>query len=90
MPDSNSLHVLILDVSPLAWGERNLRRQVSDKQQAARGKDFAVGPVVLDELLQAVQAFGGAACSMERDAGLIVFGVADQEIAVVYPRKDGA
>lgn len=91
MPDSNSLLVIILDVSPLAWGNRDLQRKVNDQRQQARGKPTgSAGPAILEEVLDAVQAFSSAACSIEREAGLIVMGVADSEIAVIYPRKDGA
>lgn len=88
MPESNSLLVIILDVSPYPWGDRDMKRKVQDKALLARNK-ASVGPAMLEEVLEAVQAFSGAACSIEREAGLIIIGVADNEIAVVYPRKDG-
>lgn len=88
MPDSNSLLVIILDVSPLAWGNRDLARKLNDQRQQKRGKPSA-GPAKLEEVVDSVQAFSSAACSIEREAGLIVMGVADAEIAVLYPRKDG-
>ena len=88
MPESNSLLIIILDVSPLAWGSRDFQRKAQDKARFAKNKS-SIGPATLEEVLEAVQAFGGAACSIERDAGLIIIGVADNEVAVVYPRKDG-
>ena len=81
---SRSLLVLVVDVSPLAWGERDLQRAAQDKARAAAGKR-SVGPVVLNELLESVQAFGRAFAS-EPGAGLLVVGVADNESAVLFPR----
>lgn len=89
MPDSNSLLVIVLDVSPEAWGSRGLQRKAQDKKRAEQNKK-SIGPATLEEVIEAIQAFSGAACSIEREAGLIVIGVADSEIAVLYPRKDGA
>lgn len=89
MPEaSNSLLIIILDVSPLAWGSRDFHRKAQDKARFAKNRT-SLGPATLEEVLDAVQAFGGAVCSIERDAGLIIIGVADNEVAVVYPRKDG-
>jgi hypothetical protein len=87
MSGSHSLLVIILDVSPLAWGERDLKRTAMDKARSAQGKR-SVGPAILEEVLEALQAFASAACCLEREAGLIIMGVADSEIAVLYPRKD--
>jgi transcription initiation factor TFIIH subunit 3 len=84
--ESNSLLVLVLDASPLAWGERDLKRTVTDKAREAQGKR-SIGPAILEEVLEAVQAFGSAFCGIERDAGLIIIAVADNEAAVVFPRK---
>lgn len=86
-PDSRSLLVIALDVSGLAWGERDLKRAAQDKARLAAGKR-SIGPAILSEVLEAVQAFSSAFCNIERDSGLIVIGVADNETAVVYPRKD--
>jgi len=88
MPDSNTLLVIILDVSPEAWGSRGLQRKAQDKKRAEVNKP-SMGPAILEEVLDAIQAFSSAVCSIEREAGLIVIGVADGEIAVLYPRKDG-
>jgi transcription initiation factor TFIIH subunit 3 len=84
---SNSLLVIVLDVSPLAWGERDRKRTAQDKQRTAAGKR-SVGPAVLEEVLESVQAFAVAACSIERSVGIVILAVADNECATVYPRKD--
>jgi len=85
--DAHSLQVLILDASPLAWGERDLKRTAQDKARAAANKR-SVGPAVLGEVLEAIQAYSSGYCCIERDAGLIVIAVADNETAIVYPRKN--
>jgi transcription initiation factor TFIIH subunit 3 len=84
---SHSLLVIILDISPLAWGERDLRRTAQDKQRAAQEKR-SVGPAILEEVLESVQALAVAVSSIERSSGILVLGVADNESAVVFPRKD--
>ena len=84
---SNTLLVLVLDVSPLAWGDRDFKRTASDRARAAAGKG-SVGPAVLEEVLDAVQAFSNAVLSLERDACPIISCVAGNETAVVYPRKN--
>ena len=85
--DERPLTVLVIDVSPVAWGERELKRQASDKARLAAGKR-STGPATLEELLSAVKAFASAFQSLERDSALLVVGVAASEVAVVYPRKD--
>jgi len=84
---SQSLLVMVLDVSPLAWGDRDLTRTGQDKARAAAGKR-SVGPVVLQEMLESAQAFASAFGTIERESGLVVMGVADNETAVLFPRKD--
>ena len=84
---NNTLLMIVLDVSPLAWGERDVKRTALDRARAAAGKG-SVGPAVLEEVLDAVQAFGNAVKSLERDACLIISCVAGNETAVVYPRKN--
>lgn len=79
--------VLVLDVSPVAWGERDMRRTASDKNRIAAGKR-SLGPATLDELLSAVQAFASAFGSLDREATLVLVAVAGNQTAVVYPRKD--
>ena len=85
--DENPLTVVIIDVSPVAWGDRDLRRTASDKQRQAQGKT-SVGPLILEELLAAVQAFASSFMSLNRDSALVLVGVAGNEVAVLYPRKD--
>ena len=84
---SNTLLVIVLDVSPLAWGERDVKRTALDRSRAADGKGSA-RPCLLEEVLDAVQAFGNAVHSTARNVGLLVSAVADNETAVVYPRKN--
>lgn len=85
--ETSSLLTIVIDVSPLAWGERDLKRTAQDKARSAQGKR-SVGPAILEEVLEAVQAYASAFCGIERDAGLIIIAVADNESAVVYPRKN--
>lgn len=85
--ESRSLLVLIVDVSPLAWGERDLQRTAQDKSRKAAGKERSVGPAVLEEALQSVAAFGSAYLSLERTAGLVILAVADNASAIVFPCK---
>jgi len=85
--ESHSLLCLVVDVSPLAWGERDLQRTAQDKGRGAAGKR-SIGPAIIEEVLEAVQAFCSAYSSLERDSGLLVLAVADGESAVVYPRKN--
>ena len=81
------LTVLVIDVSPVEWGERDLRRTASDKACLAKGKPSR-GPATLEDLLLALQAFASAFVSTERESALLMVAVAGNEIAVVYPRKD--
>lgn len=85
--DQNSLAVVVIDVSPVVWGERELRRAASDKSRLAAGKR-SLGPAILEEVLSSVQAFANAFLAMEKDAALLMVAVAGKEVAVVYPRKD--
>mmetsp|Transcript_7616 Transcript_7616/g.15772 ORF Transcript_7616/g.15772 Transcript_7616/m.15772 type:complete len:359 (-) Transcript_7616:450-1526(-) len=82
-----SLTVLVVDVSPVTWGKRDVRRNKNDRDRFAKGKP-SVGPANLDDLLSAVQAFSSAFSSLERDSALILVAVAGSEVAVVHPRKD--
>jgi transcription initiation factor TFIIH subunit 3 len=82
-----SLTVLVVDVSPVTWGRRDLIRTASDRARSAKGKP-SVGPANLDDLLSAIQAFSSAFSSLERDSALILVAVAGSEVAVVHPRKD--
>jgi transcription initiation factor TFIIH subunit 3 len=85
--DERPLTVLVIDVSPVAWGERDMKRTASDKARLAAGKR-SLGPATLEELLSAVQAFCSAFGTLERDAALVLVAVAGSHTAVVYPRKD--
>ena len=85
--DENPLTVVIIDVSPVAWGDRDLRRTASDKQRQAAGKS-STGPLILEELLSSIQAFASAFVSLDRESALLFVAVAANEVAVVYPRKD--
>lgn len=85
--NSNTLLVLVLDVSPLEWGERDMKRTALDRTRQADGKG-SMGPAVLEEVLAAIKAFCNAVCSLERDAAVIVVAVADNECATIYPRKN--
>lgn len=85
--DERSLTVVVVDVSPVVWGHREMRRRLSDKARAEAGK-LSAGPTTLDELLSAVLVFSSAFASLERDSALLLVAVAESEVAVVYPRKD--
>ena len=60
---STSILALVVDVSPLAWGERDVQRSAQDRARAAAGKR-SLGPCTLDELLTAIQAFVATYTSM--------------------------
>jgi transcription initiation factor TFIIH subunit 3 len=83
---SNSLLVIVVDVSPSAWGDREWKRTAQDQQRTAQGKR-SVGPAILHEVLESIVAFAVAASSMERSAGIIIMGVADQTSAILFPRN---
>jgi len=85
--EERPLTVLVVDVSPVVWGERDMKRTASDKARLAAGKR-SLGPATLDELLSAVQAFASAFGSLDRDSALVMVAVAGNQTAVVYPRKD--
>lgn len=85
--DERPLTVLVMDVSPAPWGERDMKRNASDKARLAAGKR-SMGPATVDEMLSAVQAFCSAFGSLERDAALVLVAVAGNQSAVVYPRQD--
>eukprot|EP00531_Pseudo-nitzschia_arenysensis_P015326 CAMPEP_0116128184 /NCGR_PEP_ID=MMETSP0329-20121206/7226_1 /TAXON_ID=697910 /ORGANISM="Pseudo-nitzschia arenysensis, Strain B593" /LENGTH=366 /DNA_ID=CAMNT_0003622309 /DNA_START=253 /DNA_END=1353 /DNA_ORIENTATION=+ len=82
-----SLTVVVVDVSPVTWGKRDILRTKNDRARFALGKP-SVGPANLGDLLSAVQAFSSAFSSLERDSALILVAVAGSEVAVVHPRKD--
>jgi len=82
-----SLTVVVIDVSPVTWGKRDLQRTASDRARSAKNKP-SIGPAKLDDLLSAIQAFSSAFSSLERDSALVLVAVAGSEVAVVHPRKD--
>ena len=85
--DKRALLVIIVDVSPTTWGERDLKRAANDKARLAAGKR-SVGPATLEDALASVEAFAGAYASLEEDGVVMVIAVAENECAVVYPRKN--
>lgn len=85
--DSSSLVVFVIDISSLAWGERDIQRAAQDKVRLAQNKRSA-GPAILEDVLESIQALCSAICSIERGAGISLIAVADNESAIVYPRKD--
>ena len=85
--DEHPLTVIVLDVSPVTWGQRDWIRTTSDKNRLAQGKR-SVGPTTLEELLSAIQAFASAFVSLERESAILLVGVAGNEVAVLHPRKD--
>ena len=86
-PPSRALLVLVVDVSPVVWNERDLKRAASDKNRLAAGKR-SVGPATLPELLQSIETFCGAFLSLDRKCAMLVVGVAGNESALLFPRKD--
>jgi len=87
--NKKSLLVLIIDVTPKAWGERELRRKVSDQKRLASNKP-SIGPARLSsDLLPAIVTFLVAYASLHRENCAVVIAVAGNETAVVYPRKGG-
>ena len=84
---SNTLLVIVLDVSPLTWGERDdLRKNFS--QNSNKSTKAKWPPAILEEVLTAVQAFCNAVYSLERSAAVVIVAVADQQVATVFPRKN--
>jgi transcription initiation factor TFIIH subunit 3 len=85
--EAKSLLVVILDCTPYAWGEREIRRKVSDQKRLAQ-KRSSVGPArlttdVLPALISLLLAFS----SLHRENCAVVIAVAGDEVAIVYPRK---
>ena len=84
-----SLLTLILDVSPTTWGERDLKRTAQDRARFAASKR-SVGPARLDDMLTSTIAFCLSFAALKRDNAVVVVGVADDEVAILYPRKGGS
>jgi len=93
MPPANthdrSLLTLVLDLTPSTWGERDLQRSDSDPKRFAANKR-SIGPGRLEDVLSSTIAFCLAFAALRRDNTVVVIGVADDEVAVLYPRKGGA
>jgi transcription initiation factor TFIIH subunit 3 len=85
--DERSLLVIVLDVSPVVWRMRQAFREKSDNARFAKGKE-TVGPGTLEETLKSIQTLCGAYCSLQRDCAFVIVGVAGNETAVLFPRKD--
>ena len=85
--EERSLLAIVIDVSPITWGERDLKRTANDKARLAAGKR-SVGPATLEDVLLTLHAFAGAYASLEQDNVLMVIAVASNECAMVYPRKN--
>ena len=86
--EERSLLVLILDITPSAWGERAMLSDSINPKRLAAGKP-SVGPAKLvDDLLGSVVTFLSAHVALNRDNGVIVIGVAGpSHVGVLYPRK---
>ena len=61
--NTTSILALVVDVTPLAWGERDVQRSAQDKARFAAGKRSR-GPCTLEELLTSLQAFVAAFTSL--------------------------
>jgi transcription initiation factor TFIIH subunit 3 len=85
--EERSLLVLVVDVSPVVWNVRDLKRTSSDMARFEKGKT-SVGPAILEECLKSVQAFCGAFWTLQRESTLTIIAVAGNETAMVFPRKD--
>ena len=83
-----SLLVVVLDISPYPWGERDLHRKATDRKRLAEGK-ISIGPATIEDSMSSVLTFVLAFSSLNRDNCAVVVGVADSEAAVLYPRKGG-
>lgn len=82
-----SLLVLVLDLSPSTWGQREQSRKALDKIRRDQNKP-SIGPATLHELLLATLSFLQAFVSCHRDNALVIIGVAGSEVSILYPRKD--
>ena len=82
-----SLLVLILDLTPKTWGERDQIRIYTDKKRKKENKSSA-GPAKLEEILSCILSFLVAFSSCHRDNTVILIGVAGREVSVLHPRKN--
>ena len=84
-----SLLVLVLDLTPKTWGQRDQIREISDKSRRAQDpKKRSNGPATLKETISAILSFLIAFISCHRDNTVIIIGVAGSDISVLHPRKD--
>jgi len=84
--DERSLLVVVIDVSPVIWNMRDMKRSKSDESRFAKGKQ-STGPATLEECLKSIQAFSGAFCGLQRECSIMIIAVAGNESAIVFPRK---
>jgi transcription initiation factor TFIIH subunit 3 len=82
-----SFLILIIDLTPHTWGQRNQDRILSDKTRSAQNKR-SVGPAILEEVLESLLSFLVAFTCCHRDNAAVVIGVAGSEVAVLHPRKN--
>lgn len=82
-----SFLILVIDVTPKTWGQRNQDRILSDKARAAHNKR-SVGPATLEEVLESLLAFLAAFTCCHRDNAAVIIGVAGSEVSVLHPRKN--
>jgi len=85
--EAKSLLVVVLDCTPYTWGEREIRRKVSDQKRQSHQRS-SVGPArlttdVLPALISLLLAFS----ALHRENCAVVIAVAGDEVAIVYPRK---
>lgn len=82
-----SLLTLIIDVTPSSWGEREGHRSLQDELRKKAGKR-SIGPATLEEVLLSLLSFSLAFAALHRENSLVVIGVADSEVYVIYPREN--
>lgn len=86
---TNSLVVIVLDISPYGWGEHELKRNVQDKNRFKSNKR-SIGPATLNELINSIIIYTNTiiSCIDKRYSCVLIIGVADNETAIIYPRKN--
>ena len=88
-----SLLVLIMDLHPSVWGERELVRGANEKKRASsttvdpKKAKRAVGPATLHDIMDSTLAFCSAFSMLHRENALVVIGVSGKNCAILYPRK---
>lgn len=81
-----SLLVVIMDITPSEWEDRDKIRQVQDHYRQKQKKD-SIGPATFHEYLSTVTGFTSSFSLLNRNNALIIIGVAGNEVSVLYPRK---